>query len=182
MASVKGVKKRALSSLKPYERNARTHSDEQIEQIARSIKEFGFINPVLIDEDGTIIAGHGRVMAAGRVGMTEVPVLYVEDLTDEQKKAYVLVDNKLTELGGWDFELLDSEILDLDGVIDMTDFGFSTINTEELEFNVEDFFERGVEAKEKPPVLGCKVVCGTEEELERCLTVLREAGYNPEIL
>lgn len=162
MASVKGVKKRALSSLKPYDRNARTHSDEQIEQIARSIKEFGFINPVLVDEDGTIIAGHGRVMAAGRVGMTEVPVLYVEDLTDEQKKAYILVDNKLTELGGWDYELLESELVDLDGVLDMSAFGFDEVETTPV--NIDDLFTDAPEKTKEPHFVTCPH-CGESFEV-----------------
>jgi len=153
MATVKGAKKRAVSTLKPYERNARVHSDEQIEQIARSIKEFGFINPVLIDEDGTIIAGHGRVMAAGRLGMTEVPVLYVEDLTDEQKKAYVLVDNKLAELAGWDFELLDSELVDLGEVIDMSAFGFDEI--EDTPVDIDGLFADAPAKEPKPHLVTC---------------------------
>ena len=78
----------SIDKLKPYERNARTHSDAQVEKIAKSIKEFGFINPVLIDGNFGIIAGHGRVLGAKKLGMTEVPCLFVEDLTKAQKKAY----------------------------------------------------------------------------------------------
>ena len=99
-----------IADLKPYERNARTHSAEQVGQIARSIEEFGFLNPVLIDEEKNIIAGHGRVMAAQKMGLTEVPCLFVEGLTEDQRKAYVLADNRLTELGGWDAELISAEL------------------------------------------------------------------------
>lgn len=99
-----------IADLKPYERNARTHSEEQVDQIARSIEEFGFLNPVLIDEHKNVIAGHGRIMAAEKLGMTEVPCLYVEGLTEDQRRAYILVDNRLTELGGWDMETVEEEL------------------------------------------------------------------------
>lgn len=99
-----------IADLKPYERNARTHSAEQVDQIAKSIEEFGFISPVLIDEDGNVIAGHGRIMAAQKLGLTEVPCLYIEGLTEDQKRAYILVDNRLTELGGWDMETVEEEL------------------------------------------------------------------------
>lgn len=86
-----------IDKLKPYENNAKIHPEKQIEQIANSIKEFGFINPVLIDSEYGIIAGHGRILGAKKLGMTEVPCLFIEDLTEEQKRAYILADNKLTE-------------------------------------------------------------------------------------
>ena len=95
-----------VSKLKPYENNARTHSQEQVEKIANSIKEFGFINPVIIDSDYGIIAGHGRVLGAQLLGMEEVPCLFVEDLTETQKRAYILADNKLALDAGWDDEIL----------------------------------------------------------------------------
>ena len=103
-----------IDKLKPYENNARTHSDEQVEKIANSIKEFGFINPVLIDSEYGIIAGHGRVLGAQKLGMKEVPCLFVEDLTDTQKRAYILADNKLALDAGWDDEILKQEIKALD--------------------------------------------------------------------
>lgn len=99
-----------VDSLVPYENNARTHSDEQVDKIIRSIKEFGFINPVLVNKENVIIAGHGRVMAAKKMGMSKVPCLYVEHLTDEQMRAYVIADNKLAEEAGWDMEILQNEL------------------------------------------------------------------------
>lgn len=123
----------SIDKLKPYERNARTHSAEQIEKIANSIKEFGFINPVLIDGDFGIIAGHGRVEGAKKLGMTEVPCLFVEDLTEEQKRAYIIADNKLAEDAGWDTDLLKlelGELADLDFDISLT--GFSLDDLDEL--------------------------------------------------
>jgi DNA modification methylase len=102
-----------VSSLIPYARNSRTHSDEQVTQIAASIREFGFTNPVLIDSNGTIIAGHGRVMAAKKVGLAEVPCLRLQHLSPSQIRAYVIADNKLALNAGWDDEMLKAELLTL---------------------------------------------------------------------
>jgi site-specific DNA-methyltransferase (adenine-specific) len=102
-----------VSDLIPYARNSRTHSDEQVTQIAASIREFGFTNPVLIDSNGTIIAGHGRVMAAKKVGLTEVPCLRLQHLSPSQIRAYVIADNKLALNAGWDDEMLKAELLTL---------------------------------------------------------------------
>ena len=114
-----------IDKLKPYENNARTHSEKQLEKIARSIEEFGFINPVLIDSDYGIIAGHGRVKGAERLGMVEVPCLFVEDLTEEQKRAYIIADNKLALDAGWDYDLLKIELEELDNMdFDITLTGF----------------------------------------------------------
>lgn len=115
-----------LSELVPYDRNARTHSPEQVEQIARSITEFGFTNPLLVDEKMRVIAGHGRSMAAQSLGMDEVPVVMVKNLTDAQRRALVLADNKLAMNAGWDIDLLTSELasLKLEG-FDLDLLGFS---------------------------------------------------------
>ena len=107
------VERRTLSSLIPYARNARTHSDAQVAQIAASITEWGWTSPVLIDPTGSIIAGHGRVMAARKLGLTEVPVMVAEGWTDAQKKAYVLADNQLALNAGWDAALLSLELKEL---------------------------------------------------------------------
>lgn len=116
-----------VADLIPYARNARTHSDEQVAQIAASIREFGFINPVIVDGDRGIVAGHGRVMAARKLGLAEVPTLEVGHLTDAQRKAYVLADNKLALNAGWDNDLLKVELAELntDG-FDLSLIGFST--------------------------------------------------------
>jgi DNA modification methylase len=107
------VKRFAIDKLIPYARNARTHSPAQISQIAASIREWGFTVPVLIDEAGMIIAGHGRVLAARELGLGEVPVIVARGWTEAQKKAYCIADNKLTENGGWDDALLKLEFADL---------------------------------------------------------------------
>lgn len=107
------VERRALDSLVPYARNARTHSEMQIGQIAASIREWGWTMPVLVDEVGTIVAGHGRVLAAARLGLGEVPVMVACGWSEAQKRAYVLADNKLTDNAGWDEALLRIEVADL---------------------------------------------------------------------
>lgn len=104
---------RSVSSLIPYARNSRTHSDEQIAQIAASIKEFGWTNPILVDGDNGIIAGHGRLSAARRLGHEEVPVIELKDLTETQRKAYIIADNRLALNAGWDNEMLTIELNDL---------------------------------------------------------------------
>lgn len=109
----------------PYARNSRTHSDEQVQQIMGSIKEFGFTNPVLVDGDGVIIAGHGRTMAAQRLGMKEVPCLRLAHLTEAQKRAYVIADNKLALNAGWDDAMLALELRNLrDEDFDLSLTGF----------------------------------------------------------
>ena len=122
-----------LDKLIPYARNSRTHSDAQVAQIAASIKEFGFTNPVLIDETGSIIAGHGRVMAARKLAITDVPSIRLTHLTEAQKKAYIIADNKLALNAGWDDEMLAVELTDLKDIgfdLDLT--GFSTDEIEAL--------------------------------------------------
>lgn len=125
-----------INELKPYENNARTHNEKQIEKIANSIKEFGFINPVLIDSDYGIIAGHGRVKGAEKLGMVEVPCLFVEDLTEEQKRAYIIADNKLALDAGWDYELLQMELEELDNL----NFDFTLTGFDDLELDDESLF------------------------------------------
>lgn len=120
------VEQRAVADLIPFARNSRTHSDEQVAQIAASIREFGWTNPVLIDGSNGIIAGHGRLAAARKLGMAEIPVIVLDHLTDAQKRALVIADNKLALNAGWDAELLSSEIAGLgeDG-FDLSLLGFS---------------------------------------------------------
>lgn len=102
-----------INSLIPYARNARTHSEAQIAQIAGSIKEFGFTNPVLIDKDNGIIAGHGRVAAARKLNLSQVPCIRLEHLSETQRKAYILADNKIATNSEWDRDLLRVELEEL---------------------------------------------------------------------
>src|SRR5437764_4552007 len=114
--SVLAISYRALESLIPYARNARTHSDEQIAQIAASIREFGFTNPILVDGDNGIIAGHGRLLAARKLGMTAVPLIELAGMSEAQKRAYIIADNKLALNAGWDTDTLAIEFGDLAGL------------------------------------------------------------------
>ena len=112
-----------IKELKPYKKNAKKHSKEQVEQIANSIKEFGFTQPVIIDKHNSVVAGHGRILGAKKAGLKQVPTVCLEELTEEQIKAYRLVDNKLNE-SEWDYSLLDEELENLTEDIDMDLFGF----------------------------------------------------------
>ena len=120
------IEYRPTGQLIPYVNNARKHSDKQISQIAASIKEFGFCNPILVDGENGVIAGHGRLAAAQKLGMDKVPCVELKDLTDTQRRAYILADNRLAETSEWDPELLKNELSDLkiEGV-DFDSFGFS---------------------------------------------------------
>ena len=118
---------RKTGDLVPYAGNARTHSDKQIAQIAASIRQFGFTNPVLVDADGGIVAGHGRVAAARQLGIAEVPTIVLGHLTPAERRAYVIADNRLAELAGWDREILKIEFqaladMDLDFELEITGF------------------------------------------------------------
>jgi hypothetical protein len=123
-----------IDDLIPYVNNARTHSDNQVLQIAASIKEFGFCNPVLVDGQNGIIAGHGRVMAAQKLGMETVPTIELSHLSDTQRKAYILADNRLAELAGWDEELLKLELLDIESL----DFDLSIIGFDDFDLSIDD--------------------------------------------
>ena len=131
----------STDSLIPYAMNSRTHSDKQIDQIAASIKEFGFLNPVIIDAENGIIAGHGRVMAAKKLGMTELPVMEAKHLTESQRKAYVIADNRLALNSGWDEELLKIELSNLEELdfdISILGFDHSEINFSEMDYSALD--------------------------------------------
>ncbi|MBQ2844794.1 MAG: ParB N-terminal domain-containing protein [Alphaproteobacteria bacterium] len=116
-----------INQIKPYKNNPKLHSKHQIKQIADSIKEFGFVNPVLLDENGEIIAGHGRYLAAKQLNMENIPTITLSHLNDEQKRLYRIADNKLTELGKWDVSLLQMEFKELENLnLDLEITGFET--------------------------------------------------------
>ncbi|KRL91862.1 DNA modification methylase [Limosilactobacillus equigenerosi] len=146
------VKTVGINSIKPYENNPRIN-DGAVEATANSIKEFGWQQPIVVDKDGVIIVGHTRLRAAKQLGLSQVPVVYADNLTDAQVKAYRLADNKTGELADWDFDLLDVELDDLDLDFDMSDFGFELSESEDddTESAVEDDFdeEPPTEAKSK---------------------------------
>ena len=118
-----------LERLQPYEKNAREHSEKQIAQIAASIVEFGFLNPILVDSNDGIVAGHGRLSAAKELALDEVPVVVLDHLTESQKKAYILVDNKLAENATWNEALLQEEIV----ALNLQDFDISVLGWDEDE-------------------------------------------------
>lgn len=124
-----------LERLRPYERNARTHSDLQLEQIAASIQEFGFTAPILVDGSDGVVAGHGRLAAAKLLGLAEVPVVVLDHLTPEQRRQYVLADNKLAENAGWDLELLALELEAIE--IDPAVLGFGEADLARLQDGLE---------------------------------------------
>jgi len=182
---------RPLNKLVPYARNARTHSPEQVAQLVASINAFGWTNPVLIDEKGEIIAGHGRVLAAESLDMDSVPVIVLSGLTDEQKRAYRLADNRLPMNAGWDVELLKlevAELLDADFNISLT--GFNQAEIDELLTEITSDTESGDEpytakidtpvyepSREKPEIGELYDDTKMQELAER----IRRAGLEPEI-
>ncbi|WP_323799755.1 site-specific DNA-methyltransferase [Parasphingorhabdus sp.] len=126
-----GLIESKITSLRPYARNARTHSKKQVRQIADSIQRFGFTNPVLVSDDGEIIAGHGRVEAAKLIGMKTVPTLALSHLSEAERRAYVLADNKLAQNAGWDKEILAIELqglIDMDFEVELTGFSLAEID------------------------------------------------------
>lgn len=127
------VEQRPLAELIPCGRNARTHSTRQIDQIAKSIERFGFVNPVLVDNEGRVLAGHGRIEAARRLGLTEVPVLSLGAMSDADRRAYIIADNRLAELAGWDRDLLASELGELQSLLGDIDFEFLGFDQGELD-------------------------------------------------
>lgn len=137
------VEERKIADIKPYEKNPR-RNDDAVKYLVESIKEFGFKVPIVVDRDGVIVAGHTRYKAAKELGMEMVPCIIADDLTDEQIKAYRLVDNKVAEKSGWDFALLDQELPLID--LDMEAFGFD----EQEDLDIDGFFEEA-EHKEKEP-------------------------------
>lgn len=142
---------KAVDDLIPYVNNSRTHSEEQVTQVASSIKEFGFTNPILLDGESGIIAGHGRLMAAKKLGMTEVPTIELSHLSEAQKKAYVIADNKLALNAGWDNEILALELKDLADL--GYDLGLTGFDPDEIEaLNPVQLNEGLTDDDEAPPI------------------------------
>lgn len=159
----------AVQKLIPYVRNSRTHSDAQIAKIAASIKEFGFLNPIIIDGENGIVAGHGRLLAAQKLGLKELPCIEASHLTEAQRRAYVIADNRLALDAGWDNDLLKIELQDLDSEgFDLTLTGFEIGELTALFDNPN--FEPGTEDDQgKLDELAPKMVqcphCGQEYDL-----------------
>jgi len=141
-----------VGRLVPYAKNARTHSPEQVAQIAASIVEFGFNAPILVDSNAGIVAGHGRLLAARKLGLEEVPVVVLDHLTETQRRAYIIADNKLALNAGWDEAVLAAELgeLERDG-LDLAVVGFSDDELQALLASGEDAAEAATEAEEEIP-------------------------------
>ena len=151
MAKIAEVQEVRLKSIRPYEKNAKIHGEDQIEKLKRSIQEFGFVNPCLIDRDYNLIAGHGRVMAAEALGMETVPCVFVEGLSEDQRRAYILADNKLAELAEWDNVLVASELADLmQGGFDITLTGFE-MDAGTVEEGVDDTYVSNIDIPHYEP-------------------------------
>lgn len=151
-----------IDNIKPYPNNPR-NNDNAVDAVAESIEEFGFKQPIIIDANSEIIAGHTRLKAAKKLGLKEVPCILADDLTPEQVKAYRLADNKVAELATWDFETLDSELLDIED-IDMNAFGFGDVGISEADIDAyfEDASNTGNEKESKK--ITCPFCGGTFEE------------------
>ena len=177
---------RKVDDLIPYARNSRTHSDAQVAQIAASVREFGWTNPVLVDGENGIIAGHGRILAARKLGMDEVPCIELAGLTDTQRRAYIIADNKLALNGGWDDELLALELGELNAAdFDMALVGFDAGELsaamgldEELDGEAPKIDE-GIDYKEKFAVI---VDCADEAEQQATFERLDSMGFTCKVL
>ena len=177
-----------VDDLIPYVNNSRTHSDEQVTQVAASIKEFGFTNPILIDENNGIIAGHGRLTAAKKLKLEQVPTITLEGLTDAQRKAYVIADNKLALNAEWDFDLLKVEIESLqedDFKLDLLGFdidelseilGFDDIAEEDEEEPEQDYEDKYKEQ------YGVIIMCKSAEEQEKIFNKMQQNGYEVKVV
>ena len=147
MAKVSGVREVDVDQLRPYEKNTKIHSEEQVEKLCRSIEEFGFISPILIDSEMNVIAGHGRLMAAKKIGMRKVPCLFIEGLSESQRRAYIIADNRLSEYSEWNMELVAAEIEELQ--LQEADLDFLEFQFDEADEEPEDETEDGSEEKGK---------------------------------
>lgn len=169
-----------INDLKEYENNSRTHSEEQITQIVNSIKEFGFTNPILIDNKNLIIAGHGRLLAAKKLDLKEVPTIVLNNLSEEQKKAYIIADNQLAMNAGWDFEMLKNEIMTIADDIDLNLLGF---NEQELANIIDglELIEPELQEQEYKEVFNVIINCEDENHQEKTFNELQEKGYECQV-
>jgi ParB-like chromosome segregation protein Spo0J len=176
------IEYKATNDLIPYARNSRTHSDTQVAQIAASIKEFGWTNPILIDGEDGIIAGHGRLAAAQKLGMKEVPVIELSHLSATQKKALIIADNKLALNSGWDNEMLALEFEDLkiNGFdLTLTGFDFEELKLLDKDQNIDEQIKEIQDDGNRNLLL---IETITELELQNLFNELVERGYECKIM
>ena len=174
------IEVRSIDDIKPYENNPR-NNDDAVDAVAKSIKEFGWQQPIVVDIEGVIIAGHTRYKAAQKLGLKTVPVVVAKDLTEEQVKAYRLADNKSGELATWDDELLEDELVGIDD-IDMSQFGFEDIEgqagTDGYNFDDEPVPDDDVPIS----TYALNVVCKDEEQQESLFNELQERGFEVKVV
>lgn len=167
---------KSIGDIKPYENNPR-NNDDAVDAVANSIKEFGWQQPIVVDKNMVIIAGHTRYKAAKKLGLDQVPVVIADKLTKEQVKAYRLADNKSGELATWDDDLLEDELVGIDN-IDMSDFGFDELSDDSDDADVNDL-DLSDKITDKYEL---KVSCNDEKSLERLFDRLKNEGYKCDIL
>ena len=158
-----------IRDLKPYDNNSKIHTDYQIDLIKKSIEEFGFVNPILVDEKNNVIAGHGRIEAAKQLKIKELPCIVIEGLTDTQRKAYIIADNRLSELAEWDNELIARELKDLKESgfnTDLTGFLYDDIDFSFLDENPKEKKTRKPSEKTNCECPRCKCVFNGSEIIE----------------
>lgn len=183
----RSITQQAVEALLPYARNSRTHSEEQLSQLAASIREFGFTNPVLVDGAGGIIAGHGRVMAAKLAGLLEVPTVDVGWMTEAQRRAYVIADNQLALNAGWDEALLTAELGELSTAgFDLALIGFDAGELEKL-LGFDDGAGEDEEEKTDPGInyvekFAIVVDCAGEADQQAAFDRLTALGYKCKVL
>lgn len=143
-----------LDKLKPYERNARKHGDKDIDAIAASIKRFGFKDPIGVWGKDIIVEGHGRLLAAKKLNLAEVPIIRLDDLTDEERRMYALAHNKTAELSAWDFDTMDTELEELGEMFDVEELGFDVAEKVSME-DLDALFAEAQVIEKEPKKIQC---------------------------
>lgn len=170
-----------IEDIIPYENNPRKN-DDAVDYVANSIKEFGFKVPIIVDKDNVIVTGHTRYKASSKLGLEKVPVIYADDLTEEQIKAFRIADNKVSEFSTWDLDKLEIELGELD--FNMSEFGFENLNIDEDNYEEENedignTDESNFNYKEQYGVI---VMCSSEEEQEKIYNKLIQDGYDCKVV
>lgn len=169
-----------IDDLIPYARNSRTHSEEQVNQLASLIKEFGFRGAILVDGENGIIAGHGRVLACKKLGLTDIPTVDGSDMTDAQRKAYVIADNKIALNAGWDYEMLNIEFEELKA--DGFDTSLLAFDDKELKLFEEDDDPTDDIVEDDGSKNMLVIECVSEREAEKLFEELKERGYECKLM
>lgn len=172
---------KSIDDLIPYARNSRTHSEEQVNQLASLIKEFGFRGAILVDGDNGIITGHGRILACKKLGMKEIPTVDGSDMTPAQRKAYIIADNKIALNAGWDYEMLNIEFNDLkEQGFDIDLLAFDEKELQMFDEQEDESIEDLVQDDGNKQLL--LIECTSERELDKLFTEMKERGFECKIM